>query len=167
MNWPHLHAALNDLPAALLLTSLIFDLLGALTKRDSLKAVGFWTLVAGVLGALLAAGAGLMAEDRVAQSTQAHDLVERHETLVFVVMGIFALLLVWRIVRRTLSKQEQPIYLTAASVGVILLMVAANVGGKLVFQHGLGIPTEKLDSIQAQRPATTSPAPAPAPDSAR
>lgn len=150
--WAHLHAALNDLPAALLLASLIFELLGALLKRDALKAAAFWTLVGGVLGALAAAGAGLMAEKRIDQSPMAHDLIERHETLALVVMGIFALLLLWRIVRRVLAKQEQTIYLTINAVGVVLLLITSNVGGKLVFGHGLGIPTTQLDTIKAQRP---------------
>ena len=29
-DWPRLHAALNDLPTALLLTALLFDLVGAM-----------------------------------------------------------------------------------------------------------------------------------------
>lgn len=162
--WANLHAFLNDLPIALLLASLIFEALGALLKRDALRAAAFWSLVAGVSGALLAAGAGLLAEGRIEQSPRAHDLIERHETLAFVVMGIFAALLLWRIVRRVLSKTEQTVYLTAHVLGVVLLLVVGGVGGKLVFEHGLGIPTMRLDSIRAERPAVPVPA---APDSTR
>ena len=42
-DWPRLHAALNDLPAALLLVAVLFDLAGALTRRPSLRTAGFWT----------------------------------------------------------------------------------------------------------------------------
>ena len=166
MSWPNLHAALNDLPAALLLVSLVFEIFGALLKRDSLKATAFWTLLAGVIGAVLAGLAGLMAEKRVEQSVRAHDLIERHETLAFVVLGLFFALLLWRTVRRTLSKQEQTIYITIAAIGVVLMMITARVGGSLVFGHGLGIPTAKLDSIRAERPAPVRAPPA-APDTAR
>ena len=49
-DWPRLHAALNDFPAALLLVSVLFDVAGAILKRESLKTVGFWTLLTGVAG---------------------------------------------------------------------------------------------------------------------
>jgi uncharacterized membrane protein len=42
--WASLHAFFNDLPIALLLASLVFEALGALLKRDALKAAAFWSL---------------------------------------------------------------------------------------------------------------------------
>ena len=39
-DWPRLHAALNDLPAALLLVAVIFDILAALTKRPAFRIGG-------------------------------------------------------------------------------------------------------------------------------
>jgi hypothetical protein len=36
-NWPRLHAALNDLPAALLIAAVLFDLLAAATRREGLR----------------------------------------------------------------------------------------------------------------------------------
>ena len=44
-DWPRLHAALNDLPAALLLVAVMFDILAAVTKRASFRTVGFWTTI--------------------------------------------------------------------------------------------------------------------------
>src|SRR5256885_8798493 len=49
-DWPRFHAAVNDLPAALLLVTVLFDLGAWLTKRESLKAAALWTLWAGVIG---------------------------------------------------------------------------------------------------------------------
>ncbi|HSE69044.1 MAG TPA: DUF2231 domain-containing protein, partial [Gemmatimonadales bacterium] len=51
---PRLHAALNDFPAALLVAAVIFEVLFLLTKRDSLRLVAYWMLLAGVVGAGLA-----------------------------------------------------------------------------------------------------------------
>jgi uncharacterized membrane protein len=72
-------------------------------------------------------------------------------------MGIFAALLLWRIVRRVLGRTELTVYLTAHVLGVVLLLVVGSVGGKLVFDHGLGIPTSTLDSIRIARPAPAPP----------
>src|SRR5213596_1528359 len=47
-DWPRFHAAVNDLPAALLFVTVLFDLGAWVTKRDSLKSAAVWTLWAGV-----------------------------------------------------------------------------------------------------------------------
>ena len=64
-DWPRLHAALNDLPTALLLTTLLFDLVAAATKREGLRLVSFWTLMVGALGGVAAVISGLQAEEHL------------------------------------------------------------------------------------------------------
>lgn len=151
-DWPHLHAALNDLPPALLPVSILFDLLGIYFKRASLKAAAFWTLVAGVVGTGAAIVAGLFAADAAEHSEQAHEIMETHETLAFVVLAIFGILAVWRIVRRgTWSEKEQPVALTAGVIGVAILLYTAMLGGKLSFDHAVGVPTARLQAIVTER----------------
>jgi len=149
---PRIHAALNDLPPALLTASVVFDLLGVWLKRESLKAAGFWTLISGVLGAGAAIVSGLVAEDAVQHSDQAHAIMETHETLAFIVLGIFGILAIWRILRRGVWREkEQPVALTAGVIGVAILVYAAMLGGKLIFDHGLGIPSSRLEGIVGER----------------
>jgi uncharacterized membrane protein len=150
-DWARLHAALNDLPAALLLFAVLFDFLGPLNRRETLKTAGFWCLIAGVTGGLLAAGAGLMAEDVVEHSARAHTVMETHKTLALVSLSVFAALLLWRLRRRTRSRKEETVFLTVGAVGVILLVWTAKLGGTLVFDHGLGISTRRLDEVIVER----------------
>jgi uncharacterized membrane protein len=151
---PRLHAALNDLPPALLPVSVLFDVLGILFKRETLKAAAFWTLLAGVVGTGAAIIAGLVAEDVVEHSEQAHAIMETHETLAFIVLAIFGVLAIWRIVRRGVWKEkEQPIALTAGVIGIAILLYTAMLGGKLTFDHALGVPTARLQAIAAERAA--------------
>jgi uncharacterized membrane protein len=175
-----LHAALNDLSPVLLPISVLFDLLGAFLKRESLKAAGFWTLVIGVAGSGLAIISGLVAEDATANGVEARGLMGTHETLAFIAVALFAILAIWRLVRKGIwNEKEQPIALTAGVIGVALIVVTAMLGGKLVFDHGVGIPTPALQSALQDRaaaaaervpasaaPATALPVPAaqPAPD---
>jgi uncharacterized membrane protein len=176
---PRLHAALNDLPAALLPVSVLLDLLGIVFKRESLKAAAFWTLVVGVLGAGAAILSGLLAEDVAPHSEQAHVIMETHKTLALIVLGIFGILAVWRILRRGVwSEKEQPVALTAGVIGVAILVYTATLGGKLMFDHAVGIPTARLEQIPAERmthdrhdegqeAAPAQRAPAATPDTAR
>jgi uncharacterized membrane protein len=147
-----IHAALNDFAPALLPLAVAFDLLGAFLKRESLKAAGFWTLLAGVLGTAAAIISGLVAEDATPHGPEAHAIMETHETLAFIVLGIFALLAIWRLVRKGVwNEKELPIALTAGVIGVALIVVTASFGGRLVFEHGVGIPTPALQSALQDR----------------
>lgn len=157
-DWARLHAALNDLPAALLLMAVAFDLLGAVTKRESLKAAGFWSLMAGVLGTGAAYLAGRLAEGAVEHNDAAHGVMESHETLGLIVLVLFGVLAAWRLVRRGVwGEKALPVALTAGVIGVGLLIYTAQLGGRLVFEHGVGIPTATIDSIRAARSGEAMP----------
>src|SRR3989442_11505439 len=94
-DWPRFHAAVNDLPAALLLVTVLFDVAAWLTKRDSLKAAALWTLWAGVIGGWGAALAGLQAEDAVEHGEAIHQPMATPQTVALTPMAIFTGVLVW------------------------------------------------------------------------
>ena len=146
-DWPRLHAALNDLPAALLLVAVLFDLAGAILNRPPLRTVGFWALVTGAVGGVLAVLSGLQAEEHIAHGEAVHRVMETHEELALITLGVFAVLALWRIVRdRRMGSTERTVALVASLGGVGLLLATAAYGGKLVFEHAAGIPTEVLQA---------------------
>jgi uncharacterized membrane protein len=151
-DWPRLHAALNDLPAALLLVAVIFDVLAAVTKRASLRTAGYWTMIAGAVGGVLAVLSGLEAEDHIAHGEAVHEAMETHETLAFVTLGIFAVVALWRIVRESrMGNGERNLALLVSIGGVGALVATAALGGKLVFDHAAGIPTAVLQGEMHER----------------
>ena len=151
-DWPRLHAALNDLPAALLLVAVIFDVLGAVTRRASLRTAGYWTMIAGAVGGALAVASGLEAEDHIAHGEAVHQAMERHETLAFVTLSAFAVVAVWRILReKRMGSGERNLALLVSIAGVVALLATSVLGGKLVFEHAAGIPTEVLHAEVHER----------------
>jgi len=147
-----LHAALNDLPAALLVAGLVFDLLGAFTQRDSLKAAGFWMLMSGTIGAGLALASGLLAERVVEHGDQMHAVMEQHQTLAIATTVLFGLVASWRLIRKgRMGPREQPVLLTAGVIGVALLVATAQRGGILVFDYAGGLPTTSLERAMEDR----------------
>ena len=144
-DWPRFHAAVNDLPAALLLVTVLFDLGAWLTKRESLKAAALWTLWAGVIGGWVAVIAGLQAEDVIQHGEAIHELMETHETLALTTMSIFTVVLAWKLFRRARLTPPEELGLRLLGVaGLVTVVWTGAIGGKLVFEHSAGVPTQMM-----------------------
>jgi uncharacterized membrane protein len=151
-DWPRLHAALNDLPTALLLTALLFDIGALATRREGLRLVSFWTLVVGAIGGAAAVISGLQAEEHIAHGEAVHEVMETHEQFALITLGIFAVLALWRIVReRKMGMAERSVVTGLTLVGVGILFVTANYGGRLVFDHAAAIPSSVLQEELHER----------------
>lgn len=149
-----LHSALNDLPVVLLLASVVFDLVGGITKRESLKAAGFWSLVGAAGGALIAVVTGLRAESSIEHGGSVHLVMERHQTLAIAATVLLVGLAAWRIWRRgRLPAGEHPMYLAVAVVGMLAIGWVAHLGGTMVYRYGGGVPTSVLREALEERAA--------------
>ena len=143
---PRLHAVLNDFPVGLLVAAVIFEILFLFTKRDSLRIVAYWMLMAGVIGAGLAVLSGLGAEDRIAHGDAVHEIMEEHEELAYITTGIFAVVALWRLWReRVMSRGERMAALCLALVGSGFLVSTGQHGGEMVFDHAAGMKTPALE----------------------
>lgn len=151
-DWPRLHAALNDLPTALLVTAVFFDLLASFTRRVIFRQVAFWTLLVGVLGAGLAVISGLQAEEHIDHGEAVHQLMGTHEDLALITLGVFAVLALWRLVReKRMASVERAIVVALSVGGAGLVMATGFYGGKLVFEHAAGIPSPVLEAELHER----------------
>ncbi len=141
---PRLHAALNELPVALVV-AVLFDLGAWLTKRQSLKAAAIWLLWAGVIGAWLAVLAGELAKDVIERSPAIDDLLKKHEPLALVSAILFTGVLGWKLVRRTrLGAREELILRGLSVLGVVGILWTERVGQALIFDHAAGIDTATM-----------------------
>src|SRR5437899_5568505 len=151
---PWLHAGVNDLPRALLLVTVLFDLGAWITKRDSLKSAALWTLWAGVIGGWVAVLAGLKAEDAIEHGEAIHELMETHETLALTTMGIFTVVLAWKLFRRSKLTGAEETGLRALSLaGLVTIVWTGVLGGKLMFEHAAGIPKAAMQTEMENREA--------------
>jgi uncharacterized membrane protein len=146
-DWPRLHAALNDLPIGLLLAAVLFDLLAVITKRLGFRQLGVWTMLVGAIGGAVAVLSGLQAEEHISHGDAVHRVMETHENLGLITLGVFGVLTLWRIVReRRMGALERTLSLVVSMVGAGFLVATGVYGGKLVFDHAAGIPTEVLEA---------------------
>jgi uncharacterized membrane protein len=151
-DWPRLHAALNDLPTALLVTAALFELLALATRREAFRQVSFWTLIIGALGGVAAVLSGLQAEEQIAHGDAVHRVMQTHRLLAFVTLGTFAVLALWRLLReRRMGAGERALALAATLAGAGVLIATSFYGGRLVFDHAAGIPTDVLTAETRSR----------------
>jgi len=151
-DWPRVHALLNDLPAALLVTAVVFDLIGLATRRPGFLQVGFWTMLAGGVGGVVAVVSGLQAEESIAHGDAVHRVMETHEQLGLITLGVFGVLILWRILReRRMGGGERAASIVVSLAGIAVLVATGLYGGRLVFEHAAGIPTTVLQAELQER----------------
>src|SRR5437879_4436047 len=142
---PRLHAALNDFPAALLVIAVLFELAAWWLKRESLRWAAIWTLWAGVVLGWAAVIAGELAEDVIEHGDAIHELMETHETLALVTMGIFTVVLAWKLFRRArLTPPEEAGLRLLGVAGLVTVVWTGAIGGKMMFEHAAGVRTATM-----------------------
>jgi len=152
---PNVHPLFVHFPIALLLATLVLDVVVLAGRRKAAdgsekrllcEACSGAVLLLAALGGLAAVATGFLAEDAVeAMSTDAelHTLLERHETAALVTFGIALALAVWRLVGR-LRLPGGPVrwvYLGLLLAACVLVGVTGHLGGSMVYGHGVGVQT--------------------------
>jgi uncharacterized membrane protein len=129
-----LHSVLVAFPIGLLIFSLVCDLLGSVyPSNSSWGTVAFYSMVGGIIGALLAAVPGLV--DLLAiRDPQVKKIGVSHMVINLVVVAIFVVD-AW--LRYSGNESRLPIILSI--LGVALLLVSGWLGGEMVYVHGVAV----------------------------
>ncbi|MBI4811770.1 MAG: DUF2231 domain-containing protein [Ignavibacteriales bacterium] len=137
----NIHPYFVHFPIAILAVGFLWDLLGILLKKELFKNAGWWAQLFGTAAIVITAITGLIAANTVVHNDAAHEIMETHETIGLIVGGIFILLFIWRSILKTAlpSQQlQQIVYLVIAGIAVITMLYGAHLGGKLVYEFGVG-----------------------------
>ncbi|WP_461829682.1 DUF2231 domain-containing protein, partial [Aquifex sp.] len=125
------------------MVGVFFDLVGFALNRDSLKKAGFWSLVVGVVALWAALFSGEAAEEAVehfAKAVKAEELLERHETLGKLLPWLFTLVGGLRVYLYLKENRKLFVaYLIVGIVGVVLVGLQGRLGGKMVYEYGVGV----------------------------
>lgn len=147
----HLHPAIVHFPIALLVVGVFFDILSLLLKRDDFRKTGFHLQALGVLAAVAAVGAGLMAAEA---ADAPEDILKLHARLAVGSIVLFSVLLAWRAkAKNNISAKFFPVYLAGGLIGVLMVLAVGFWGGHMVFEEGAGV---RKDLLHRNHPAATS-----------
>jgi uncharacterized membrane protein len=148
---PNIHPLLVHFPIALLLIFFFIDVLGSLFSSDNMRRVAGYFLYIGTISAVLTVIAGLQAATTVPHGMVIHAIIERHEMFGFTVTILAFLLSIWRLlVRGFLSGFANFIYLFMAGLTCLMLTLGADLGGMMVYKHGVGVAAVPKSSLEGE-----------------
>jgi uncharacterized membrane protein len=158
MNFLPLHPALVHLPIAFVLLSVGADLGARLakseTRRAAFRTVGFWSLLAALVGVALAIAAGYLDLDRAALAPETREFVDLHMTIGWILGGCLVVLSAWRwLIWHRGQMTINTAYLFAAFLVLGITFFQGWYGGEMVYSYGAGVaPTgQGTETVQAAR----------------
>ena len=150
MNIALLHPIVNHFTIALFIVAVVLDIIGLLTKKEYFHTAGWINLVFAAISGVLSLITGLLAEGKVTHSEAAHEIIETHEALGFVIVGCIVVLLVWRLVLKgKFPVKAMILYLLIGLAGIGVMIRSAFLGGELVFVHGVAVEAVPVNPEEA------------------
>lgn len=130
-----MHPALVHFPIALLPLAVGADAVGSLTDNWSAMSFGQKAICVAAAGAVASAVTGLIAGEEVNVEGSSQDMLMTHRNLNFIATVAVIGMAIWRIKHRKPSAA----YLGVGAAGVGVLAYTAYLGGKLVYDVGVGV----------------------------
>ncbi len=141
-----LHPAFVHFPIALVVFSFIADLLGRIFNKASLRAAGFWSLIAALLFGAVTAATGYYDMTRLRPVLgDTYRYVDFHMDIGWILIGAVVVLTAWRwFVYARKDRSPGFAYLIAAVLVMGLVLFQGWYGGEMVYSQGAGVaPTGK------------------------
>ena len=130
-----MHPALVHLPVALLPLALGADVLGRATGNQALLSFGQKAICVAAVGALGAVASGLIAGEEVNVEGDSRAMLITHRNLNFLATLAATGMAIWRATHR----RPSALYLGVGAAGVGIVAYTAYLGGKLVYDTGVGV----------------------------
>lgn len=142
MNLADLHPSVSHFPIALLISALLFELVGQFKKRENFLPFALYVQALGVLGAIASVITGNQAEEAVEHLPGIEPLVEQHERLgtfvLWIGIGMVILkLFLWK--KNLLVSKWKPLLLILSLGLAVLVGVTGKLGGQMVYGSGAGV----------------------------
>jgi len=135
------HQMLVPFPFGLLATAVLFDIAYLVTGHPALTIVSYWMMIAGIIGAVIAAPFGTVDFLAIPRATRAKSIAMLHGLGNVVVLVLFVISGYLRMRRADMTPAYEPTGLAfgLALVGFGLAAITGWLGGELVDRLGIGV----------------------------
>ena len=133
-----IHPIVVHFVIAMALITVVFDLIGVLTRRRNLFEVSFWNLLVATVAIFVAIIFGQIEAGLATPYGASRDILNYHSTLGWSLAAILSLLTGWRYVARQKDPTVLPRgFLIIDAVLAVLVICQVYLGDKLVWVYGL------------------------------
>lgn len=134
------HPIVNHFTIALFVLVVLLDSLGLITKKEYFHTAAWINLIFATIAGILSLITGLLAEANAPHVDAAHEILETHETLGFIIVVSILVLFIWRMVLKgKFPAKAMILYLLIGLAGVGIMIRSSFLGGELVFVHGVAV----------------------------
>ncbi|MGC8780057.1 MAG: DUF2231 domain-containing protein [Anaerolineae bacterium] len=138
-----LHPRLVHFPIAWTLIGIALVVVGLARSRADERWLwaGRWLMLGGWISALVAGIAGLVDQSRIADLSAVQDVLNQHITVGIALLIVLGLALYWPLKDKQLfsASRKRWAYLALLLLGGLLILLEGWLGGKLVYELGVGV----------------------------
>ena len=147
--WLHepLHAVLTDIPVGSWTAAVLFDALSAVSRNRALDKAADACVLVGLAGAAGAAITGINDWAEIKHPSPRR-IGSVHALLNIAATTLFTVSAFRRRKRSTRSSAR-----SLAVIGYLIVSLSAHLGGNLVYEHGIGVETQRHDPLFKPNPA--------------
>jgi uncharacterized membrane protein len=142
-----LHPKLVQFPLVLLLSGLIFDLIGLVRRSRRFNWAAVILSSAGTVLLLIAFICGIYAEIWAGRAGVPQDPIEWHEFVANIASWGFVILTAWRLLMKPANRGWLAAYTTIGLFFYLLLALTAYLGGQLVFHYGAAVVGARANTV--------------------
>jgi len=135
----NIHPLVVHFPIAFLVGAALFYFLSLIFRNQTFATTAFLMLILGTLAAAAAVGTGLYGEEgvMVSRSVREH-LLEVHEELMLVTLGLSIVLTAWAVIARPFPKKGRLPFLLLFLALLGIMTVGADYGARMVYDYNAG-----------------------------
>lgn len=144
----NVHPLIVHFPIAFIIAFFIVDLIGSIFDSDDWRKVASGMLYLGTISAGLAVYFGFMAAASVDHGNNVHLIIIKHRFFGISVLGLSVFLSLWRLMSGgAIRGVMNIIFLLFAAILNVLIILGADLGGLMVYQHGVAVEAVKVNTI--------------------
>jgi uncharacterized membrane protein len=139
---PNFHPIVIHFPIAFLIAAFACEVMGLFLNHHYFKKTAKWTLFVGTITLGLAAFTGWLGHKTVAHSESSYALIEQHQRLGFITLGVFVGLVILRFIvlpKAEKKKRLMVLILIINMIGLGIMTWGSHLGGRLVYEMGVGV----------------------------
>ena len=128
-----------------LIIAVVFDFLWLIKKQDNFEKFSWYSLIIAAIAGVLSVVSGLMAEENVIFPESSGKVFEYHELLAFILIICLQIQAFWRMGSGgKIPTKYSYLYFTLALASLTSVIITSYYGGKLVFEHGVGVKSSEV-----------------------